>query len=208
MHVAPNSIAQPQPQPQPQPLPQPPAPDIVVNSVAGGGSNSLISTTASRSKGCTQCGPPRASSRSITQHSLPQCGQYSMCASPMLAVAADNALVMGSIAPTATNYAVCSFPRGNKHEFRLDAGDQTEVPITMQKWHAAKLYHFDRAGGCAGRNRGGRLCCHKRAQAHGQAEDRATVCGPAFLRCPVETAIRILDQPRVPSRGNSKSLYL
>ena len=41
------------------------------------------------------------------------------------------------VAP-ATNYAVCSFPRGNKNEFRLDAGDQTKVPITMQKWHAAK----------------------------------------------------------------------
>ena len=37
-----------------------------------------------------------------------------------------------------TSNAVCSFPRGNKNEFRLDAGDQTKVPITMQKWHAAK----------------------------------------------------------------------
>ena len=30
------------------------------------------------------------------------------------------------------------FTRGNKNEFRLDAGDQTEIPITMQKWHAAE----------------------------------------------------------------------
>jgi hypothetical protein len=31
-----------------------------------------------------------------------------------------------------------SFPRGNKNEFRFDASDQTKVPITMQKRHAAK----------------------------------------------------------------------
>ena len=28
-------------------------------------------------------------------------------------------------------------PSGKKNEFRLDTGDQTKVPITMQKWHAA-----------------------------------------------------------------------
>jgi hypothetical protein len=33
---------------------------------------------------------------------------------------------------------VCSLPRGDKNEFRLDAGDQTKVPVTMQKWHAPK----------------------------------------------------------------------
>jgi hypothetical protein len=30
-----------------------------------------------------------------------------------------------------------SFPRNYEHEFRLDAGNQIKVPITMQKWHAA-----------------------------------------------------------------------
>jgi hypothetical protein len=43
-----------------------------------------------------------------------------------------------SSAPHSTNYAVCSFPRGDKNEFRLDAGDQIKVLITMQKRHAAK----------------------------------------------------------------------
>jgi hypothetical protein len=33
---------------------------------------------------------------------------------------------------------VCLFRRGNKNEFRFDVGDQTKVPITMKKGHAAK----------------------------------------------------------------------
>jgi hypothetical protein len=31
-----------------------------------------------------------------------------------------------------------SLPRDDEHEFRLDAGNQTKIPITMQKRHAAK----------------------------------------------------------------------
>ena len=36
------------------------------------------------------------------------------------------------------NFTVSSFPCGKRNEFRLDAGNQPEVPVTVQKRHAVK----------------------------------------------------------------------
>jgi hypothetical protein len=70
---------------------------------------------------------------------------YYFCPLPMdggsLPIAVEEDLVvMALIIPNHTlpTPTACSFLRGNKNEFQLDAGDQTKVLITMQKWHAAK----------------------------------------------------------------------